>query len=373
MAKRSQSRDVRAFGYAARPRRSRLQDGVQESYWTVRCRNQDDPGEWSLGWFPGIRQAEQAFFGWLDARRKTPVPKGGTALMTAVIDQYVEMVPSMGKRPKTRENRVFRVKKLRSFIESMNAEMTVREFDDDVFEKYLVWLRDEMQHKPQTIENLLIGTRTLLRWAVGKGLVADAPKVPGFRVPAPQHDVLYAEDVEATIAHAPAPLNIMLRLLWETGLRVSEAATTRGCDLLLADNLVVIQERGAFVPKTPDSERKVPVTDALMTDLRALVTAPDAPLFPCKVRCVYHYWRNLLTKAQKAAGVETFTFHALRRAVSDRLRNGGVPVDRYAKVMGHAAITAVRHYSTVAPGDFHADLAAGLGAVRRRTARSESR
>lgn len=366
MARRQQPQEIRAFDYVARPRRTRTQDGVQESYWTVRCRRRDDAGEWSLGWFPGIRQAEQAFFRWLDEHRKVPTPPGGTALMTAVIDEYIAMVPSMGKRPKTKENRIFRAKKLRVFVETTDPKMTVGKFDDAVFEKYLSWLRDDLGHRPQTIENLLIGARTLLRWAVGKKLVEAAPKVPEFRVPAPEHDVLYAEDVEATIAAAEAPLDVMLRLMWQTGMRVSEAATTRGCDLLADGNFVIVQERGGFVPKTPDSARRVPVTDDLMADLRLLVTTPEAPLFSSDNKGLYHYWRHRLRQAQKAAGVREFTFHALRRAVSDRLRNGGVPLDRYAKFMGHAPVTAVRHYSTVAPDDLHADLAAGLRTARRR-------
>ena len=34
--------------------------------------------------------------------------------------------------------------------------------------------------------------------------------------------------------------------------------------------------------------------------------------------------------------------------------------------MGHAPVTPIRHYATIAPGDPHADLQAGLEAARRR-------
>lgn len=104
------------------------------------------------------------------------MPKGGTALLTKVIDQYIEMVPTMGKRPKTLENRIFRAQKLRTFVEITDANMTVGGFDDALFVKYLAWLRDTLKHRPQTIENLLIGARTLLRWVVAKKWLEDAPK-----------------------------------------------------------------------------------------------------------------------------------------------------------------------------------------------------
>jgi hypothetical protein len=41
--------------------------------------------------------------------------------------------------------------------------------------------------------------------------------------------------------------------------------------------------------------------------------------------------------------------------------------------MGHTAVTAVRHYSTVAPGDLHDALETGLGAARRRERRDVER
>ncbi|MBM3204223.1 hypothetical protein FJZ55_10020 [Candidatus Woesearchaeota archaeon] len=366
MARATNKLEFQAFGYVTRPRRTRTKGGVQESYWTVRNRRQDEAGEWSLGWFPGVRQAEQAFHKWLDEHRKTPMPTGGTATMTNVIERYIEMVPTMGKRPNTRANRVFRARKLRAFVEMADANMTIGEFDDGMFAKYLSWLRDTLKHRPQTISNLLIGARTLLRWAVSKKWLNDGPKVPDFRVPPPNHEALFAEDVEATIAKAEAPLDLMLKLMWETGLRVSEAATTRGCDLLVEDRLVMVQERDDFVPKTDDSERRVPVSADLMDQLRRLAVTPEGPLFPSRAACTYHYWLNRLNKAQKAAGVREFTFHALRRAVADRLRKGGVPMDRYAKFMGHAPITALRHYSTVTTDDLHDALEVGLGAARRR-------
>ena len=41
----------------------------------------------------------------------------------------------------------------------------------------------------------------------------------------------------------------------------------------------------------------------------------------------------------------------LRRAVADRLRRGGVPLDAYCTYMSHAAITGLKHYVTVDGGD----------------------
>ena len=70
--------------------------------------------------------------------------------------------------------------------------------------------------------------------------------------------------------------------------------------------------------------------------------------------------------AKKAAGLRHFTFHDLRRAVADRHRLAGTPMDRYCKYMGHSPITALRHYTVVDPDDLHHDLHAALDATRTR-------
>jgi len=363
---RTRRTEFRSFGFTARPRKSRMREGISEQYWTVRCRRKGEEGEWSLGWRPSSRAAEYAFHAWLDKNRKAPSPKDGTARFADVIERYIEMVPTTAKRPRTKENHIFRARKLLEFVQSVDINLTIADFDAALFEQYLGWMRTVKGHSPQTIQNALVGARTILKYAEAQGLVTSPPKVPTMRVPAPQHQVLYESEVLATIEHAEAPLDTLIRLMWLTGMRVSEAASTRGADLLPNERMVIVQERDGFVPKTPESTRQVPVTAVMMAELQKLVTTPEAQLFPCPVQRVYHFWRHRMRKAQRAAGVRLFTFHDLRRAVADRLRTAGIPMDRYAKMMGHAPVTAVRHYSTIAPGDLHEALEAGLKATRRK-------
>ena len=363
---RTRRTEFRSFDYVARPRRkSRVREGITEHYWTVRCRKKGLEGEWSLGWQSSNRAAEYAFHAW--------VAKHRTARFVDVIERFIEMVPTTAKRPMTKENHIFRARKLQTFIKTVDIDLTIADFDAAIFEQYLGWMRTVKGHSPQTIQNALVGARTILKYAEAQGLVTSPPKVPAMRVPAPLHQVLYANAVAATIEHAEAPLDTLIRLMWLTGMRVSEAASTRGADLLPNERMVIVQERNAFVPKTPESTRQVPVTTEMMAELQSLVTTPEAQLFPCTVKCAYHHWRHRMRKAQRAAGVRLFTFHDLRRAVADRLRNAGVPMDRYAKMMGHAPVTAVRHYSTIAPGDLHEALEAGIKATRRKKDPTEPR
>lgn len=356
----------RAFGYVARPKRQETRGGVEQSYWTARCRRAGEEGEWALGWFSTRRAAEDAFYDWV-ARRKDqrPAPSQGS-LMVDAIDTYQEVVPTLAKRPSTISNRLYTVRLLREFVSQTAPQMKVAEFTPGLFAAYKTWLETGKNFRPQTVENTLIGARTFLRWAESTGHGEDLPKRPAVHVPVKNGTPLYDEDMRATIACAPRPLDVLLELLWETGMRFAEGESTRRCDLDPEANMVAVVERGDFVPKTSSSTRTVPVSAELMERLLTLADAPEAFLFPCEHRHRYHHWRHHLHLAQEAAGSRRFTFHEMRRAVADRLRRSGIGVDAYCRYMGHSPITGLRHYSVVSEDDLHKARRKALCAVRRK-------
>ena len=376
MARRRRT-EHKAEGFTARPRKTRTLGGVEEHYWTVRCRRKGEMGEWSLGWYASNRMAEHAFFAWIAEHRKSRVTVNGDARMRDVIAEYQSFAQGLGKRPTTIRGRTYTSSQLDAFLGQWSNDVTIGDFDDDAFGEYLTWLKAGTKldstgamvprYSPQTIENALIGARTFLRWAITQKYLVTAPKCPEFEVPEIDHAPLYAEDIEALVRAAERPLNLMLRLIWQTGLRITEATTLRPMDLDEAANFVLVRKRGDFVPKTTKSNRRVPVTPEMMAELVELAgDDPTSPLFECGVKCRYHYWRHRFNKAKKAAGLRHFTFHDLRRAVADRHRLAGTPMDRYCKYMGHSPITALRHYTVVDPDDLHHDLHAALDATRTR-------
>lgn len=222
--------------------------------------------------------------------------------------------------------------------------------------------------QPQTTLIAVVGARTLLRRAVSSGYTSAAPKSPRVYVPHVPCEPLFQDDLDAVIAVAEPSLNVMLRLLSETGLRIFDAMTLRQCDVARSGDVwfVRIDKHGVFVPKTTHSARGGPISDELAQDLRALANAPQDALSPCNTRNPYPHWRMLLKKAEEKAGVKPFTFHGIRRAVSDRLRRNGTPLDVYVALMGHAAVTGLKHYSTVSLDDLREAQVKALTGVRRR-------
>lgn len=379
MNAQDQERWTAQFGeYKARPKRTRRVEGVDHVYVTVRCRRKGNEGEWPLGSFTTVRQMTEAFYDWVAERRTVQKPVNSTTLLRDVIAEYKKFVDDMGLRPKTRDGRHYTASQLAHYVAVALPDIQVGDFDTEAFAAYLKWMRERTKknkqglavpyYKPQTIQNALIGARTLLRWAATQKYITEAPAAPTYAVPDIEHAPVYVEDIEAVIAASEKPLDLMLRLMWENGLRIAEAMYLRPADLRVDECELSIREHGTFKPKTRKSTRKVPVTPEMMDALVELAEGkePHEDLFPCDVKSPYHYWAYRFAKARKAAGVGHLTFHDLRRATADRLRNVGTPVGRYCDIMGHAAITGLRHYKVSDPEDLHADHHRQLQASRSR-------
>ena len=99
-----------------------------------------------------VDKRKYAVHAWVEKHRETPIPVNGNANFAAVIGRYMEMVPTLAKRPRTKENRLFRAKKRLAFVESIAPDMTIGEFDAAMFEQYLGWLRTVRGHRPQTCQ-----------------------------------------------------------------------------------------------------------------------------------------------------------------------------------------------------------------------------
>lgn len=351
MTKRNDKVVLRSYEYTARPRRTELRDGVQQAYWTVRCRRLGAEGEWTLGWFATRRAAEQVFYDWVSKHRATQLSGGGHDKVRDVVERYIDHVQTMAARPNTVANRTYTAKQLRAFVDARLPGLTIGKFDAKVFDAFREWLTDQ-GYSPQTVLNSIVGARTLLRWVVGSGLMTEAPKAPKVSVPPRENQPVYADDIAKIIEHADEPVKTLLQLLWETGFRYAEAASMRLSDVDLANKTVRVIKRGDFVPKRDASYRTVPISDELAAKLGGLATAQSDLLFDCPEKCVYAYWRHRFRLAQRAAGIaDELTFHDLRRATADRLRRAEVPLDVYCKFMGHAAITGLKHYATVDDDD----------------------
>jgi integrase len=367
MTKRNDKNVLRSHEYTARPRQTKTEGNVLLTYWSVRCRRQGMAGEWGLGWFATRRAAEQAFFDWVATHRATQLSGGGADKFSDVVARYIEHVQSLSARPNTIANKTYTASQLQAFLAATCPTLLVGKFDAKHFDAFRDWLLAQ-GYKPQTVLNAVVGTRCLLRWAVGSGLVANAPVSPKVTVPPRVNKPVFVEDFDRVIAASTDPsVRAFLELMWEAGLRYAEVESLRLFDVDVVAKTVCVCKRGNFVPKRPSSYRTVPISDELCDVLASLAKQPQDRLFPCPKKHPYQYWRHRFDAAQAAAGITSLmSFHDLRRAVADRLRRTNATLDVYCKYMGHAAITGLRHYSTVDESDLRKAHGAAMKGARRR-------
>ena len=133
-------------------------------------------------------------------------------------------------------------------------------------------------------------------------------------------------------------LRLALFIAWKTGGRIGEV-----CALTWAD--LYEDEDGAWVTLSGKTgERRFPLAAADLAEIRAAM-----PKYARETDRLFsgHLHKNgsaSLVVACEKRGMEPFTFHALRRLMTDTCQRRGVDVGTYSALMGHTAEEALRHY-----------------------------
>lgn len=203
---------------------------------------------------------------------------------------------------------------------------------------------------------------------------ATGVKVPRH-VPADK-GYLSREDVSAIMANVDEPYRLFLELLTETGMRFGEAAGLTPEAVLRQGRQVQVRKvwtRAGLqdVPKTPGSERVVPVPERLRARLleRTLATPAGCMIFTgahggglsdSNIR------QRILARACDAAGVRRITPHVLRHAYTSWLTEQGVSAFDIAGALGHSSTRMLDRYNHLAPG--HGDRILGALEASRRVA-----
>ena len=278
--------------------------------------------------------------------------------MIELLDAYDTAVQKMvSKRANTLANRRYTAGQLRGFVTEQCPDLLGEQFNAETFDSYLVWLSEK--YSPQTVENALIGARTVLKWAHVSKYVGEPPKRPKFRVPPVVRSRLESDQIAAVIAAAsadpdePARMPVLLRVLSETGMRPSEAFAFRSSDINLKSAMIRVigHSDDAYRPKTLGSHREVPISRELLDRLLALPPRDGCVFGAPEVDRVYHFWRHRFQRACHVAGVPVLTLGAFRHTRSTRLLEVGTPLHVYQRLMGHSASTALKHYAAVGTSD----------------------
>jgi integrase/recombinase XerC len=148
-------------------------------------------------------------------------------------------------------------------------------------------------------------------------------------------------------------LRALLALLLDGGLRVSEVTGLTPADFQPADNGRLLVCVPAAVAKGA-RERVVPLPPAAETDIRDWVATRGAhePLWPGQRGPLTPRGVRLrLARLAQEAGIPPTTPHQLRHSLGKRLADGGVPLDRIARILGHRSLNVTARYTRASIDD----------------------
>jgi integrase len=183
--------------------------------------------------------------------------------------------------------------------------------------------------KPSTVRRYLATLRMVLDYAGADPNPARDRKV---RLPRQEREQIAppsARDVELIILHAPARWRLMLTMLAETGMRISELLAVEWADLDRAGERLIVRKG-----KTAAARRWVPVSSDLLEELTRSTPADDQTgrIFAGTVGAV----QGVMKRACQSAGIAHYSPHDFRHRWASLQVKRGVPITEIAAHLGHS-------------------------------------
>lgn len=228
---------------------------------------------------------------------------------------------------------------------------------------------------PSTMQRRRATFATFFRWAVEQGYCDHLPLSTHStqrvtrRLPRPVQDQQDRDRLEQAIRAARMPYRLILLLLRETGMRVSEVLDLRVGDVVLDAGREALRVRE---PKNSIERMVVLGPTATPHSLRGLRAhlktlpqrEPHALLFRSTrgTRVSYdalHYqWRKVCQQADllDSSGKPRYTLHQLRHTRASELLAQGQPLEIVQRVLGHRDIRSTLGYADLHEGQVRAAL-----------------
>jgi integrase/recombinase XerD len=156
-------------------------------------------------------------------------------------------------------------------------------------------------------------------------------------------DVLTVGEARALIAAARDERDgLLIRIMLDSGLRVSEALALRPCDLWRDENRCYLY----VLPSKGEKDREVEIGEALHRDLvtwaRERHRQPAARLF---VLDPGNAWRMVIRTARAAGITKSITPHSLRHTHAHQLRLMDWPIEAIGERLGHSSVETTKRYT----------------------------
>lgn len=210
-------------------------------------------------------------------------------------------------------------------------------YDVDAF---LAWLR-RRGWSPDSLYTAAVAVKRFMEYL---GLSGN---LEGFELPKRRKRLprfLEPWEVDALVEAADSERDrLIIRLLYTTGLRVSELVGLRKDDVNLEERSLRVMGKGG-------KERLVYFPASLVDQLRRQMETPGPWLFPSRRGGHIHYTtvERAIRRAARRAGIEKkVTPHVLRHSFATRSLEAGMDIREIQELLGHANLNTTQVYAHV--------------------------
>jgi integrase/recombinase XerC len=232
-------------------------------------------------------------------------------------------------------------KDLRHFVTWLTTTTDKRRFSLVTRQDVENWVScmSAAQLAPATIKKRVSALRGLYQYAWQQGLTKENPAkwvATPKRTKTLPH-TLTASEISMAIADGSIPLStrIMIAILAETGLRISELLNLRRCDFDASTHSILIQGKGR-------KERRVFYGNLTSAYLSSTFAVGHGKLFEIDDRTArYDIW-NALRKHSTAAKCSS---HIIRHTWATEMLNSGASLMTISKLLGHSSVKTTEIYA----------------------------
>lgn len=197
-----------------------------------------------------------------------PAQRSGLLLREAAAhwrtDQELR-VATLKKRPISLKTQLHRVRVLLAWFGERDVA-AIGERDIASYQRR----RLEDGRRPATINSEVAVLDQVLGWAVREGYLREQPKAEQIPVRRAHVEIPTPEEMGRIIQELPERLKPLVWFLAETGCRKGEAVNLTWDCLDEIGGYAEVRAREGWTPKTQQSERRIPLSPALLKTLRAL-------------------------------------------------------------------------------------------------------
>jgi integrase len=290
------------------------------------------------------RRLSAAAQGFILPEDKVPEkPSPSRVTIQAAVDAYLASLRTKKRPPKTISDKERDIGYFTAFCK--------KQFIDEIVAGDLLDFREHQraeEYAERTVYNHLMTVATFLKKNGMYKLTGllDAEDWPELADTDP--DPYTEEEVRSLLSVANEFQRLVIRFFIGTGCREQEVAHVEWTDIDWVRKIVWIRAKPqhGWKPKTAAGTRKIPLSDALLADLKARqITSTNPLIFAASKGGVEGHFLRTFQELGKIAGVSHVKCHRFRDTyITDQLR-GGIDLVTIAKWAGHENLETLKLYA----------------------------